>query len=59
MRLAAPEGYGNADGVETLEIQKQDSQVSTASWKSRESSEIPTFPQLLRFVIGSQPNNLD
>jgi hypothetical protein len=25
--------------------------VSTASWKSREGSEIPTFPQLLRFVI--------
>src|SRR5271170_3599047 len=33
------------------------SSVPTASWKSRESSEIPTFPQLLRFVIASQPNN--
>ncbi len=30
--------------------------VPTASWKSREGSEIPTFPQLLRFVIASQPS---
>src|ERR1022692_4947424 len=33
------------------------STAPTASWQSRESSEIPTFPQLLRFVIASQPNN--
>jgi len=31
--------------------------VPTASWESRESGEIPTFPQPLRFVIASQPNN--
>src|ERR1700674_3414411 len=39
---------------------KSNNRISTvpkASWESRESSEIPTFPQLLRFVIASQPNN--
>jgi hypothetical protein len=57
MRITTPESYGNADAMETLEIQKPIPNVPTASWKSRESSEIPTFPQLLRLVIASQPNN--
>jgi len=117
MRPETPESCGNGDGVETLEIQKQDSQrshsvleispkqrdshISTAptapycvsteqprlkelsaveKWKSKkQDSHFPTapmacgarkksksvydvpgtltFPQLLRLLIASQPNN--
>jgi len=57
MRPETPESCGNGDGVETWKSKSRIPKVPTASWKSRESSEIPTFPQLQRLLIASQPNN--
>jgi len=58
MRLAAPEGYGNADGVETVEIQQQDfhrsHSVLEISRRQRDSH-IPTAPTVGARVSAKQP----
>jgi hypothetical protein len=58
MRLGAPESYGNADGVETLEIQQQDfhrsHSVMEISRKQRDSH-IPTAPTVCYRVSTKQP----
>ena len=58
MRPATPESYGNADAVETLEIQKQDSQRSHSvleiSRKQRDSH-ISTAPTVCYRVSTEQP----
>jgi hypothetical protein len=58
MRPATPESYGNADAVETLEIQKQDFQRSHSvleiSRKQRDSN-IPTAPTVCYRVSAKQP----
>jgi hypothetical protein len=58
MPIATPESYGNADGVEALEIQKQDSQGSHSvleiSRKQRDSH-IPTAPTVCYRISAEQP----
>ena len=57
MRLAAPEGYGNADGVETVEIQQQDFHRSHSVLeisRKRPDSHIPTAPTVCARVLAKQ-----
>ena len=58
MRLATPESYGNADAVETLEIQKQDSQRSHSVLeisRRQRDSHISTAPTVCYRVSTEQP----
>ena len=57
MRPAAPESYGNADGVETVEIQQQDFHRSHSVLeisRKRRDSHIPTAPTVCARVLAKQ-----